>query len=480
MIPMDKDTEQGKTAPEKQLYIGGHWLDGQEWFEVRDKITGEVLASVPRCEDELFEMAVQSARDSLVTTTRMSPADRSRLLSEWADRFDSLRIRVFRLLHRESAVPLAWAESEAAQAVAVLRQAAAEALRSGLEHAPPGVLGESGARHDFSLAQPLGTVAALLPDQHPLYYAALVAASTLATGCPLVLMASPLAPLSVIHFLEAGAACGLPAGSVNLVYGLVRDLGKKLATDPRVTVLVTAGPQRDQQTLGAVGAGRRLLAVGAGFGCALIDPTADITLTVTGLLGRRFRHPLIGRAAPYFILCPQDLSGRLYAGLSAGLQSLGGAHLAEASASVPWQTTDSGAQRAEDWLKSIVQTGGILVSGGQRRGPFVEPAVVAAPAGHRRISPPPAQAPFFIVDSYDKQPRRQLLRFPDLEEACVFTSDMDRALDWARLPDVPHVDVLSTRPGNSAGQAEAPRNDQLLRLMSDLIRTKRVELFLTE
>jgi acyl-CoA reductase-like NAD-dependent aldehyde dehydrogenase len=402
------------------------------------------------------------------------------LLSEWADRFDSLRNNVFRLLHRESAVPLVWAESEAVQAVELLRQAAAEALRSGEENAPPGTLGESGGRNDFSLAQPLGTVAAILPDQQPLYYAALLAGATLATGCPLVLMASPLAPLSVIHFLEAGAACGLPAGSVNLVYGLVRDLGKKLASDPRVTLLVTAGPQRDEQALGAVRAGRAKLAVGAGFGCALIDSTADITQTVTGLLGRRFRHPLFGRAAPYFVLCPQDLSSRLNEGLSAGLQSLGGVNLGDASASVPWQTTDSAAGRAEDWLKSIVQTGGILVSGGQRKGPFIEPAVVTAPAGHRRISPPPAQAPFFIVDSYDKQPRRQLLRFPGLEEACIFTSDMDRALEWARLPDVPHVDVLSTRPGNYMGSTEAPHNEQLRRLMSGMTRTKRVELHLTE
>jgi hypothetical protein len=57
---------------------------------------------------------------------------------------------------------------------------------------------------------------------------------------------------------------------------------------------------------------------------------------------------------------------------------------------------------------------------------------------------------------------------------------MDRALEWARLPDVPHVDVLSTRPGNYMGSTEAPHNEQLRRLMSGMTRTKRVELHLTE
>jgi len=79
---MDKDREVSQTAPEQKLFVGGHWLDGQEWFEVRDKLSGDVLASVPICEDELLEMSVQAAHDAQ-SALAQTKAERAGALAAW-------------------------------------------------------------------------------------------------------------------------------------------------------------------------------------------------------------------------------------------------------------------------------------------------------------------------------------------------------------------------------------------------------------
>jgi glyceraldehyde-3-phosphate dehydrogenase (NADP+) len=477
--PVDKDIDEGRTAPEEQHYIGGHWLEGREWYEVQDKVSGGVLASVPICDDELFEMAVASVRDSAPAAAGLAPEERSERLRAWADALDASSEDLPRVLHRESAVPAAWAGLEVKQAALVLRRAAAESERATSETvALPAGTGGSSATVDFAVSHPVGPVAVLLPERHALFFAAQATAAALATGCPVILKASPLAPLAVRRFVELGAELGWPAGSLNLIFGTNRDLGAKLAADARIVLLVLAGSVREREALANVRGGRPLLTLGEGFGCAILDRSADVAQTVTTLLGRRFRAPQMGRAVPYFILAPHSLSARLNESLAASLASLSGTDLSEQTTLVPWQISDALAQRAEDWLASATQAGGVLVCGGRRRGAWVEPSLLAAPAGFRPLATPPPEAPFLVVDSYDKQCVRHLARIPALHEAAVFSGDIQAALELAQVPNVARIDVFTTRPGRSATVGAAGDADQLRRVMSGMMRRKWVELHL--
>jgi acyl-CoA reductase-like NAD-dependent aldehyde dehydrogenase len=328
---------------------------------------------------------------------------------------------------------------------------------------------------DLSLRSPVGTVGVILPDRHALFFAAQLSGAALATGCPVVLKAGPLTPLAVAKLVELAASAAWPPGSLNLIYGTNRELGKKLAADARVVLLALAGPAREREALGAVRAGRPFLSVGGGFGCAILDRTAQIPATVERLLSLRFRRPVLGRTPPYFILSPQDLSNRLLEALISGVSKLTGDDMNDDSAEVPWQVSDALAQRAEDWLAAIRQAGGIIAQGGRRSGTFVEPTVVIAPAGYRRIAPPPEDAPVFVIDSYDKQLLRHLDRIPALEQASVFAGDLTSALELAKLPDVTRVDVYTTLGGHAGSGDSEQDAERLRRVMSEMTRRKWVE-----
>jgi len=469
---MDKDREVSQTAPEQKLFVGGHWLDGQEWFEVRDKLSGDVLASVPICEHELLEMSVQAAHD-VQPKLAQSKSERAGSLAAWAKQLDGRRASILPVLHREAALPVLWADEEIHQAVAALLAASGETAKL----AEPGAGGPSTQR---SLLEPVGTVAVILPERQPLFHAAQLAGAALAAGCPVILVAHPLAPLSVIRFVEASQAAGFPPGSISLVYGLKKELGERLATDPRISLLVTAGSGRQHESLVAARGPRARLDVGHGHGCAFLDRGADVASAVTALLARRFKSPRWGKADLSAVLCPQALNAKLLEALSAGLKALPGGRVNSTSNLVPWQVSDAAAQAAMDWLAQMAEQGGRVVSGGERSELYVEPAVVIAPAGTREVALPPPGAPFFLVDTYDKHPRVQLSRFPDLSEILIFTPDARRTLELAAVADVERVDVIAPRPPQepvqTAAEAGASPGADIATLLSGMTRRKKVNL----
>lgn len=476
---MNKD-KVSQSVPEFKLFVGGHWLAGQEWFEVRDKISSEVIGTVPMCEDELYEMALTAARDSGASLARMPAERRAAELRRWADSLIRARETLAAGLRRETAVPLSWARLEVEQASQTLRRLAGECERADAETVSiPREAQHVLASVDFSLRHPVGLVAALLPDRHPLFYAAQLAGAAIASGCPIILKAGPLAPIAVKQFVEQGAQLSWPPGCLNLIYGSNRELGQKLASDPRVALLALGGHTPDRDALVAIRAGRPTLDSGAGFGCALLDRNADVAQTTTRLLALRFRSPEVGRAAPFFIVVPQALASRLGESLAAGLAALKGASPDDAGAEVPWQISDNMAQRVMDWISTVQQAGAIVSHGGQRHGSYVEPVVVTAPAGYREIPAPPPTAPVFIIDSYDKQPERHLRRIPELEEVYIFAGSLQAALDLARIPEVPRVEVFPDKLGPTLAVEQPHDYERLRQLIAGMTLRKWVGLHLS-
>jgi acyl-CoA reductase-like NAD-dependent aldehyde dehydrogenase len=476
---VDKDREI-RTAPEYKMFVGGHWLAGQEWFEVSDKVSSEVIGTFPKCDEELYEMAVTAARDSGPALLRLRSERRAAGLRRWADSLIRARDTLAATLQRESAVPLNWAVAEVDQAGFVLRRLASECERTlGETVTLPGEAGRALTSVDFALRQPVGTVAGLLPDRHPLYYAAALVGAAFASGCPIILSTGLLAPLTVKQFVEQGSQLSWPAGSLNLVYGSARDLGAKLSADPRVALLVVAGAVSDRDALIGARGGRPALTLGTGLGCALLDRNADVAQVTTRLLGLRFRSPRIGRPAPFFVVVPQSLAVRFGESLAAGLSALKGARPGDTAAEVPWQLTGNSAQRSMDWLAGIREAGGIVSHGGQCQGTYIEPTVITAPAGYRAVAAPPITMPVFIVDSYDKQPERHLTRIPGLEEAYVFAGSLQAALDLARLPQVSRVEIFQERAGALAPGEKPYDHEEQKQLLASMSRHKWVGVHLS-
>jgi succinate-semialdehyde dehydrogenase/glutarate-semialdehyde dehydrogenase len=89
--------------------------------------------------------------------------------------------------------------------------------------------------------QPIGPVAAFAPWNFPMSQPARKVAGALASGCSIILKASEETPAGAIHIAKAFEDVGLPAGVLNLVFGVPADISSHLIPDERIRLVAFTG-----------------------------------------------------------------------------------------------------------------------------------------------------------------------------------------------------------------------------------------------
>jgi succinate-semialdehyde dehydrogenase/glutarate-semialdehyde dehydrogenase len=89
--------------------------------------------------------------------------------------------------------------------------------------------------------QPIGPVAAFAPWNFPMSQPARKVAGALASGCSIILKASEETPAGAIHIAKAFEDAGLPAGVLNLVFGVPADISSHLIPDERIRLVAFTG-----------------------------------------------------------------------------------------------------------------------------------------------------------------------------------------------------------------------------------------------
>ncbi|WP_337870943.1 aldehyde dehydrogenase family protein [Meiothermus sp.] len=95
----------------------------------------------------------------------------------------------------------------------------------------------------LAVPEPIGVMGLLCPDDQPLLALARLAATALAMGNTLVVVPSPLAPLTATDFYQVLETSDIPAGIFNIVTGERDELAQTLAEHDDVDALWYAGPQ---------------------------------------------------------------------------------------------------------------------------------------------------------------------------------------------------------------------------------------------
>jgi len=107
-----------------------------------------------------------------------------------------------------------------------------------------------GTRLNYTRREPFGVIAQIVPWNTPLKLMARGFAAAIACGNTMVVKPSIVAPLSILRFAKVVEEAGFPAGTVNIVTGSGRTVGKALVEHPRVRkVIFTGGTEGGQEIL---------------------------------------------------------------------------------------------------------------------------------------------------------------------------------------------------------------------------------------
>ncbi len=230
------------TQREYGLFIDGELVEPSSG-EIRDltePATGAPLARAAMAGPEDIDRAVAAARAALGGPWGKTPAtERSRLLHALADAIHANRKELADLETRNVGKAISSVKGEVAVAAENFRFfASAVATIAGRSH-PLG-----GSLLFYSLREPVGVCAQIVPWNYPVMMTAWKLAPALAAGCTVVLKPDPATPLSAIRLAELAGEVGVPPGVVNVVPGDGPTAGAYLVAHPDVDKVSFTGSTR--------------------------------------------------------------------------------------------------------------------------------------------------------------------------------------------------------------------------------------------
>lgn len=230
-----------KTLTKYGMWIGGVECDAEtgEWMDVMYPATGEKWAEVPAAGPADVDRAVASARKALKDPAwhDLSPMARADLLRRLGDRLKQEATRL--------------AELETRTNGKIIRETTAQ-----MNVIPNWFYYSAGAADklfgqviplekttvlNYTIREPVGVVAAIVPWNSPLLLATWKLAPALAAGNTVVLKPAETTPITALELARLMQEVGFPAGVLNVVTGYGPTAGAALVGHPGVNKVAFTG-----------------------------------------------------------------------------------------------------------------------------------------------------------------------------------------------------------------------------------------------
>lgn len=219
-------------------YINGQMVDSASgrWLDVFDPALAQVNGQVARGDAADVDAAIAAAEAAFPAWSALPASERSAWLARLADALEARAAEFAEAEAVDAGKPLALArDAEIPRAISNLRffSHAATQFSSECHHGQAGL--------NFTLRQPLGTVATISPWNLPLYLLTWKIAPALAAGNTVVAKPSEVTPVTASMLGELAADIGFPPGVLNIVHGLGPEVGEPLISDPRIRAVSFTG-----------------------------------------------------------------------------------------------------------------------------------------------------------------------------------------------------------------------------------------------
>jgi succinate-semialdehyde dehydrogenase/glutarate-semialdehyde dehydrogenase len=221
------------------LYIDGAWKKngGGKGEEVINPATEKPLASLPHASKAELDEALESAKKGLTTWKNTSAYARSQILRKAADLMRERHDAISKIMVMEQGKPYVEARAEVMTSAEIIDWYAEEGRRSYGRIVP----GRTKGTRQLVIQEPVGVVAAFTPWNFPVLTPARKIGGALAAGCSLILKASEETPGACVEMVKCFADAGLPAGVLNLVFGVPAEVSEHLLAKDAVKKISFTG-----------------------------------------------------------------------------------------------------------------------------------------------------------------------------------------------------------------------------------------------
>ncbi len=390
--------------PNTNLYTDGAWkpaVSGKT-LEVLNPATGDAIGTVAHAEKADLDIALAAAQRGFETWRKVSAHERYRLMRKAADILRGRINDVAATMTMEQGKPLAEAKGETMVAVEIIDWFAEEARRSYGRTVPARMDGV----YQLEVKEPVGPVAAFTPWNFPINQAVRKISCAVAAGCSIIIKGPEETPAACAALVGAFVEAGLPAGVINLVFGVPAEISSYLIPHPVIRKISFTGSTAVGKQLAALAGAhmKRVTMELGGHAPAIVFADADLDTAAKILSTNKYRNAGQVCVSPTRFLVQEPVYKQFVDKFVTAAKAIKvGDGLKEDTRMGPLAHSRR-LDAIEGFVADAVAKGATVETGGRRignKGYFYEPTVLTNVPREARIMNEEPFGPVAIVNAFD-------------------------------------------------------------------------------
>src|SRR6202046_5234828 len=389
--------------PNVQLYIDGKWRPAAsgKTIPVLNPATEEVVGTVAHAGKADLDEALAAAEKGFKAWRAVSAYERSKVMRKAADLMRERAEKIATLMTMEQGKVLAEAKIETMASADIMEASAEDGRRTYGLLIParlPGV-------YQMAIKDPVGAVAAFTPWNFPINQVVKKLSAALAAGCSIIVKAPEETPASPAELIRAFADAGVPAGVINLVYGVPSEISEYLIPHPIIRKMSFTGSTVIGKQLAALAGAhmKRVTMELGGHAPALVVDAADIDAASRMLAGAKFRNAGQVCVSPTRMLVQEKVYAQFVEGFVAQTKKLKVGDGLESGTTMGPLANARRITAMETFIGDAQQTGATVRTGGSRignKGNFFEPTVLTDVPTEARVMNEEPFGPLAIISPF--------------------------------------------------------------------------------
>src|SRR5581483_4802632 len=327
------------------------------------------LAHLPHASKADLDEALESAKKGFAVWRATSAYDRCKIMHKAADLMRERYDAISKIMVLEQGKPYPEARAEVIGSADIIDWYAEEGRRSYGRIVP----GRGKGVRQLVVQEPIGVVAAFTPWNFPVLTPARKIGGALAAGCSLILKASEETPGACVEKVRCFAEAGLPAGVLNLVFGVPSEVSEYLLSKDAI---------RKISFTGSIPVGKHLAALAAkGMKRTTMELGGHSPVVVSADAIAAFKYRNAGQVciSPTRFYVQEDVYPRF---LKRFTEYAGGVKIGDGLEKGNTMGPMANARRIEameSFVNDAKSSGGKIATGGKRHGNqgyFYEPTVI--------------------------------------------------------------------------------------------------------
>ena len=393
--------------PQLQMLIAGEWTNGTSGVteNVICPADGTILGELPHASKEDLDDALNGSLEGFNKWRSETPLNRQSILEKAAKILEREFDKNSQNLTREMGKPLAEAKIEMQTAIDLLRWYGEEGKRVYGRIIPSRI---PNMEHEARKV-PVGPVLAFVAWNFPATNVMRKVAGALAAGCSITIKPSEETPATAIAIGQALMEAGLPAGVLNIVFGVPSEVSEHLLASPIPRKLSFTGSVPvgiHLQKLAAQNLIRCTMELG-GHSPVMIFKDADVEAAVKHCAAGKFRNAGQVCISPTRFFVEEQVYDEFIKLFKSHVEAINVGDGLDSKSNMGPLVADRRLEVMEDFISDAISSGGEVISGGgrgQSPGSFFEPTLIRDVPDTAKImveepfGPVAPSAPFSSID----------------------------------------------------------------------------------